>query len=132
MKLLAIDWGEKRLGLAISQDEKWAFPWKVLEITGLTKAIEAISEIIEAEKIETLVIGLPIGLNGKDTEQTSRIREIVADLRNVLEVPVETVDERLTSEAAEKLNLESGKTKGPTDAVAAAQILETFLQQKNS
>lgn len=131
MKILAIDWGEKRLGLAVSQDESWAFPWKVLEVQNFTVAIEELSKIVEAENIERVVIGLPIGLDGKDTKQTSRVREVAADLVHVLNVPVETIDERLTSAAAEKLNLESGKSaKQKIDAQAAVQILQTYLARR--
>ena len=130
MKILGVDWGEKRLGLAISQDPKWAFPWKILEVQNFTQTIEDISAIVEAEKIDCLVIGLPLGLDGKDTPQTSRVREVAADLGNVLHIPVEIVDERLTSEAAKELHKESGKSLHSVDAQAAAQILQTYIAQK--
>ena len=130
MKILGLDWGEKRLGLAISQDNAWAFPWKILEIQSFTQGIEMLAKIVEEEKIESVVVGMPIGLDGKDTKQTSRVREVVADLGHVLDMPIEMIDERLTSEAAKKLHFESGKTAKNIDAQAAAQILQTFLDNR--
>ncbi|MFA6588073.1 MAG: Holliday junction resolvase RuvX [Patescibacteria group bacterium] len=130
MKILGIDWGEKRLGLAISQDEAWAFPWKILEIQSFTQGIEMLANIVEEQKIEKVVVGMPIGMDGKDTKQTSRVREVVADLGHVLNMPIEMIDERLTSEAAKKLQFESGKTTKNIDAQAATQILQTFLDQR--
>ncbi len=130
MKMLGIDWGERRVGLAISPDGHWAFPWKILEVRGFAHAIEAIQQVVATEGIEGVVVGLPMGMDGKDSPQTSRVREVVADLQNILPVPVDYIDERLTSVEATRRRQEAEKH-GAVDADAAVLILQAYLQKKS-
>lgn len=127
MSILAIDWGERRLGMAISPDARWAFPLRTYEIRSFPHAIETIQQVVRAEHVDHVVLGLPIGLSGKDTAQTSRVREVAADLASVLHVPVALVDERLTSQRAQRELQEAGKRNVPDDMRAAVAILQTHL-----
>jgi len=127
MKLLGVDWGERRLGFAVSTDGQWAFPWKVMEVRGFAHAMETIQQVVASEQIEKVVLGLPISLDGKDSPQTSRVREVAADLQNVLSIPVDLVDERLTSKEATRRQQDAGKRPGDVDADAAVLILQTYL-----
>lgn len=129
MKVLGIDWGERRVGLAISPDGQWAFPWKILDVRGFTHAIESLQQVVASENIERIVLGLPVGMDGKDTPQTSRVREVAADLQNIFGIPVELLDERLTSVEATKRRHEALK-RGAVDADAAVLILQAYLQKK--
>jgi putative Holliday junction resolvase len=129
MKLLGIDWGERRLGFAVSTDGAWAFPLRVMTIRGFSHAVEVIREIVTAEGSERVVLGLPIGMDGKDTPQTSRVREVAADLGNALNVPIDLIDERLTSQTAQREQHESSARSAADDARAAAAILQTYLEQ---
>ncbi|MEK7631978.1 MAG: Holliday junction resolvase RuvX [Patescibacteria group bacterium] len=129
MKVLGIDWGERRVGLAISPDGQWAFPWKILEVRGFTHAIESIQQVVVTEGIERVVLGLPVGMDGKDSPQTSRVREVAADLQDILGVPVDLMDERLTSVEATRRRQEAEK-RGAVDADAAVLILQAYLSQQ--
>lgn len=129
MKVLGIDWGERRIGLAISPDGQWAFPWKILDVRGFAHAMQSLQEVVDSEKIERVVLGLPVGMDGKDSPQTSRVREVAADLQNVLGLPVELLDERLTSVEATKRRQDAEK-RGAVDADAAVLILQAYLQRK--
>lgn len=133
MKILAIDWGERRLGFAISSDdETWVFPWKVIVVRSFADAIGVIQKTVEEEHIEKVVVGLPLGMEALDTPQTSRVREVIADLQNVLPVTVEEVDERMTTQAAKRLKNEANQKRQALDAQAAAEILQTYLATKKS
>jgi RNase H-fold protein (predicted Holliday junction resolvase) len=68
----------------------------------------------------------------RDTPQTSRVREVIADLRNILPVTVEEVDERLTTQAAQRLKNEASQKRQALDAQAAAEILQTYLATKKT
>ncbi len=127
MSILAIDWGERRLGLAISPDTHWAFPLRAYEVRSFPHAIAVIQEVVAAEHVDRIVLGLPLGLSGKDTAQTSRVREVAADLANVLQLPVALVDERLTSQRAQQELRDAGKRNVPDDVRAAVAILQTHL-----
>jgi putative holliday junction resolvase len=131
MKILGLDWGERRLGFALStEDHTWVFPWKVVQVRGFAHAISEIQKAVQDEKVERVVVGLPLGMGDTDTVQTSRVREVIADLQNVLTVPVEEVDERMTSQAAKRLQQDAGHAPAPVDAQAAVEILQTYLSKK--
>ncbi|MEK7569977.1 MAG: Holliday junction resolvase RuvX [Patescibacteria group bacterium] len=129
MKLLGVDWGERRIGFAVSPDGQWVFPWKVMAVRGFAHALETIQAVVVSERIEKVVLGLPLSLDGKDSAQTSRVREVAADLQHILTVPVDMVDERLTSTEATRLRQEAGKH-GAVDADAATLILQSYLAQQ--
>jgi len=79
-----------------------------------------------------VVVGLPLGMNDHDTPQTSRVREIIADLRNILPVIVEEVDERMTTQAAQRLQKDASQKRQALDAQAAVEILQTYLAIKKT
>ncbi len=126
MSVLGIDWGERKLGFAISHDPAWAFPLRALRVRGFTDAIEQIQAIVIEEKVDCIALGLPLGMDGKDTLQTSRVREIAADLGGIVNVPVELIDERLTTQTAVRQR-EDQTAKVPDDLGAAVAILQTYL-----
>ena len=130
MNILGIDWGERKLGVAISRDQSWVFPLRAISVQGFAQAVEQIHSIVKEQHVSYIVLGLPLGLDGRDTQQTSRIREVASDLGNVLGVPVDLVDERLTSRAAQKLQHEANKLSSNDDTGAAVAILQTYLAQR--
>lgn len=129
MKLLGIDWGERRLGFAVSTDGSWAFPLRVVTIRGFAHAVAVIRDVATAEGSERIVLGLPMGLDGRDTPQTSRVREVAADLGSALHLPIDLVDERYTSQAAQRDQRQASARPAADDARAAAAILQTYLEQ---
>lgn len=128
MKVLGIDVGRKRIGLAISDDEgKFAFPLEVIEVEGEESAIEKIKEIGEREGAKIIVVGIPYSLKGTITPSTQFAQLIARRLREE-GLEVEEIDERLTTREAEKM-IGRGKKKGKTDKIAAALLLQVYLQK---
>ena len=135
MRALGIDFGIKRVGLAVSDPMGiLASPFKVINRTTRDALFEEILQIIVDERIETVVVGLPIDLNGEETLITRQARNFAESLERRTEVPVHLVDERLTSYAAEAELKEAGlcgkKRKKVLDSQAAVQILRTWLDSR--
>jgi len=133
MRYLAIDYGTKRTGLAICDAaETIASPLKVLE--GRKNLVERIAGIIRSEKVEAVVLGLPLNMDGSEGHQAKLTREFAAGLKKSIDMPIHLHDERLSSfEAEQKLasiGLSRGKKAERLDAVAAAEILTAFLEDK--
>lgn len=122
MKYLGIDFGLKRIGLAISEGEL-ASPWQILEVKNFSDAVEKILEVIKKEGFEKIVIGLPEGKMGKN----------VLGFINALKkrgVEVEAADETLSSKNALQVMIEQGVRRDKRhheDAYSAAGILQDYL-----
>lgn len=124
MKYLGIDFGLKRVGLAISEGEL-ASPWKILEVRNFTSAVEQVLEIIKREKFDKIVVGLPEGKMGKN------VIGFMSAL-NKAGVNVETCDETLSSQKAREVMIKQGipqKKRHFEDAYSAAEILQNYLDQ---
>ena len=135
MRYLAVDHGTKRTGLAIcDSDETIASPLAVIE--GRKGLLGKIVEVVEAEKVEAVVLGLPLNMDGSQGPQSRLVLEFAEKLKKCLNIPVHLQDERLSSFGAEaKLagaDFTRAERKRRLDAVAAAEILEAFLQRKMS
>ncbi|HEY7474371.1 MAG TPA: Holliday junction resolvase RuvX [Vicinamibacterales bacterium] len=141
MRVLAIDPGARRLGLALSDATgTLATPWRVIESGGSIKAdIEKLAAIVtglrgEDDSLAMIVVGLPLRLDGTPTDQTTRARELAARLESVTGLPIVLQDERLTStEAEQRLALRMPdwrKRKEKLDAAAAAIILQDYLDRR--
>lgn len=101
MRILAIDFGEKRIGLAVS-DPTGHVASRLTTLSGgdLVQVLSELKKIIAKEKIEKVLIGLPMGLHGK-TEQTRQVDHFVSEAKKQFAVPVETINEVLSSKLAE-------------------------------
>ena len=133
-RILCLDYGEKRIGLALSDPLKIiAYPYKTIINFGFKNLKYELKKIIASETVESIVIGLPIGLNGKDTIQTQKVREFRLQILD-LNIPIYFEDERLSSLAAAKSmkfeKIKTGFNKGMIDKRAAAIILQQFLDKK--
>ncbi|UCG46810.1 MAG: Holliday junction resolvase RuvX [Phycisphaerales bacterium] len=133
MRYLAIDYGEKRTGLAICDPAQTiASPLTVIE--GQRQLLQQIAFICKAEAVRAIVIGLPLNMDGSEGPQAKTVRKFAARLRTQIDIPLCFQDERLSSFAAQdKLapaRLSRAKTKKYADAVAAAEILNNFLDAK--
>ncbi|HLD21425.1 MAG TPA: Holliday junction resolvase RuvX [Patescibacteria group bacterium] len=127
MRYLGIDFGLKRTGVAVSDaDGRIAVIKETIDVVGQQQIIDRIKAILEEEKnIDAIVIGMPLNMKGEGTEMTSEVERFVAKLRNHVSVPVQTYDERLTTEMAHTLL--RGVTQEKRDQVAAQIILQNFL-----
>jgi putative holliday junction resolvase len=140
LRVLGIDVGRRRIGLAISDRSRTlARPLTTLEVNAGT-AVEAVAREIERISAEEdglgeIVVGLPLRLDGSANDETPRVAAFVEALRLRTAVPVRTGDERLTSvEAESRLALNERdwkKRKARLDAAAAAVILQDYLDTRN-
>lgn len=133
MRYLAIDYGNKRTGLAICDaSETITSPLTVLD--SQKDLLEKIADIVKTENAGAVVVGLPLNMTGTESAQTKLTRKFVKLLEDRLSVPIHLQDERLSSFGAEEklaaAELTRNKRKKRIDAVAAAEILEAFLEQK--
>ncbi len=133
-RILALDIGEKRTGIAMTDPMKIiASPKELFEGDPSSKEfIEKIKDIIENENIEKIIVGLPKNLKNIDTLSTSRARESKELLVENVEIPVIFWDERMTTAQSDKVLNDSGvhwrKKKKIIDKMAAALILENYLR----
>ena len=130
-KVIGIDYGKKRIGIAISDiDQKIAFPLKTVENN---KPIQILKKIIESEKVASIVVGVPINLDGSNTDATEMCFKFHLKLKKAFpEINHFVVDERLTSKLAKRFLNQSEKKKQRgnkinVDKISASIILENFL-----
>jgi len=127
-KYLGIDWGEKRIGLALADSEnKIAVPYKV--VAGL----DEIKKVIQEEEIDILVVGEPVSLAGRKdfVRSAPEFLNFLELLKRETSRPVKTIDERLSSRGADAMS-GGKKDKAARDALAAMLILQNFLDRMNA
>jgi len=129
MNFLGIDYGEKRVGLATGSDEtKMASPFLILENKGWDFLFDEIKKICDQEKIDKIVVGMPLTMASERGPQAKDVLKFIEFLKNNLAAGVETEDERFSSTMVDKLMAESGVKE--RDAVAAMIILQSYFDKK--
>jgi putative holliday junction resolvase len=131
-KAMALDLGDKRIGVAISDaTQTIATPHSVINRRSRVEDVERYTRLINEQAIEIIVVGLPIPLNGVEGQRASWVRDYAAYLSHHVDVPVVLWDESLTTKEAEAALRAQGRRgkqiKEQVDAVAAALILQSFL-----
>jgi putative pre-16S rRNA nuclease len=132
-RVLAIDFGTKRMGLAVSDPLGiTAQGLPTLERTRLDDDLHRIQELAREYAVERVILGNPISHSGNETSMSRRVAEFAEKLRRRLDCPVELWDERLTSAEAGRMLRESGmgieKRRRAVDRVAATLLLEGYLE----
>jgi putative transcription antitermination factor YqgF len=123
VKVLALDYGSARTGVAVSDPTgTLARPVGVVERVGTEAGLAQLLEVIRAENPERIVVGLPLTMRGERGEQARETEEFVESLRGATPVPVESFDERFTTDLAEQT-----PSAAPEDARAAAHLLSSYL-----
>ena len=135
MRYLAIDYGRKRTGLAIcDRQEIIASPLAVID--SIRQLISKIIEVVNRENVDGIVLGLPLNMDGSVGPQAQLVLKFADKLKQHLQIPVHFQDERLTTFSAEKESPggvgKKKKKQKPLDAVAAAAILQDFLDAKKN
>jgi putative holliday junction resolvase len=131
-RFLAIDYGTKRTGLAVTD------PLKIiataLDTVETTSLLSYLKNYFQKEEVEAVVIGLPKRLNNTDSETAPAVRNLIEKFKNTFPtVPISTIDERFTSSIAQQAMLTGGmkkkdrQTKGNVDKISAVLILQDFL-----
>jgi putative Holliday junction resolvase len=130
MRILAVDIGEKRIGVALSDALGWlATPLTVITYKKREEGLAAIAELVRTHQVGQVIVGYPRSLNGTVGPQARQVDKFVAQLRARLEVPIVLWDERLSTAQAERLVHETGRSvqRERIDALAAAVILQSYL-----
>jgi putative Holliday junction resolvase len=138
MRVLGIDLGDRRIGVAISDPEAaFAFPLDAIVSRGRKQDLEKLKQLIGEREVERVVLGLPLHMNGSSGSAAEGARSFAAALEQKAGVPVELQDERWTSQEAERaLQLtqpekrrRKSRKSGELDSMAAALILRTWLER---
>ena len=137
MRIIALDIGEKRGGIAVSDpDERVASPVCVLAADEVLANGRSFRNVLEDWEPELLLCGLPMTLSGEEGPQAERVREFASVVANKTGIPLEFADERLSSAEAKRSLREKGMSekamRGKVDMIAASIFLQAWLDARNS
>lgn len=132
MRTLGIDYGTRRLGIAVSDELGMiAMGRETLHVNAIDEAVQRVCETVKADEVGCVVVGLPLNMDGSRGPMVAAVESFVARLAALIDVPVETWDERLSSQQAERTLLEADmsrqKRKRVIDKMAAQAILQSWL-----
>lgn len=132
-KILAIDYGERRIGLALSDEEHaFAFPFLTIDTKRQPDYMREIAHIIIKEGVGKILVGLPVGSAGKETAKAKKIKRFASKLSEYVSIPIVFWDESYTTQKAQSVLHLQGQSlkdhKEKLDMIAAALLLEDFLQ----
>ena len=135
MRLLGIDYGTRRIGLAISDATGMiARPLDTIQRTALEDDLKKIEAAIEQFQPGEIVIGLPVSMNGQSSEKTEEVINFIDKMKKSIKIPIAQWDERLTTVIGERMLIDSGvrreNRKNMIDKVAAVVILQSYLDSK--
>jgi len=136
-RILALDHGTKRIGVAISDELKMiALPLEFIPAEPLDGALARLTAILAEKPAELILVGLPRNMDGTYGPAAEKVRAFVERLKQAIDVPVRTWDERLTSAQANRImvqgNVRRDQRKEKVDAVAAAILLQSYLDATSS
>lgn len=143
MRYLGIDYGDKRIGLAVSDDEgRFAVPFGVLEHETVEHVFVQLRGVVNKEDITAIVVGVPLALGRRNdtpgivyihdlaNEQMKKVQDFITALRRAVSIPVEIIDERLsTVEAGRRMGGVPKNIRAQKDALAASIILQSYLDR---
>ena len=132
MRVLAIDHGTRRMGIAISDELRTiAQPLEYIPAEPFAAFLTRLRELLIEKNVDLIVVGMPRNMDGSYGPAAEKVRQFVATLSGELNMPVRTWDERLTSVQANRLLIEGKvrreKRKQKVDQMAAALLLQSFL-----
>lgn len=132
MKIMAVDYGDARTGLAVcDRTETLASPVGIIQEKSMAKVAEKIVYASREFEAGMIVIGLPLNMDGTEGKRAGKSRRLASVLEKIVDIPIEFWDERSTTKTAEAMLSETGtfgkKRKEVLDAVAATVILESYL-----
>jgi putative Holliday junction resolvase len=130
MRVAGFDPGERRIGIAISVGEA-SFPLEVVErVDGWPGRVR---HLLDDYEVDLLVVGVPLSLDGGETESTRMARRFIDELKRIFDLPIEEVDERFSSRGVERALTQAGVStrdqRGRVDDLAAADILQRYLDR---
>lgn len=136
MPILGIDFGSRRLGLAVSDPtDRIALPLPPVESGGASADLAALGALVRERSIDRIVVGLPLSLDGRAGPQAEATKRFAAALREGLGLPVDLLDERFSTREAQRALEATGrrgrkKKKAVVDSVAATVLLRSYLERR--
>lgn len=132
MRILALDHGTKRIGIAVSDELKMiAQPLEYILAEPSANLLARLKELIRDKEVELILVGMPRNMDGSYGPAAQKVQEFVTTLKGALTVPIKLWDERLTSAQANRLliqgNVRRDKRKEKVDKMAAAILLQSYL-----
>jgi putative Holliday junction resolvase len=132
LRILGVDWGERRIGLAVSDPSGViASPLPTLKVTGREDALTKVAKAAEQQEAERIVVGLPLLMSGEQGRAAEAALQFASSLRERTGLIVETYDERLTSAQSrrrlQETGVKTGRAKEKVDQGAAVVLLESYL-----
>jgi len=126
MRYLGIDYGEKRIGIAVSDPYgRIAFPKKVIFNRGNQMVTAQLKLLLEEENISEIIVGLPLNLDGSESEESRKVRAFVEELKKDIHLPIRFENEMLTTHLVEQY----GVKREHSNEAAAAVILQSYLDK---
>jgi putative Holliday junction resolvase len=132
MRILALDHGTKRIGVAVSDEMRMiATPLEYIPAEPFANFLARLREILREKEVELILIGMPRNMDGSYGPAALKVREFVAVLKDAVTIPIKTLDERLTTVQAQRFliqgNVRRDKRKEKVDKTAAAILLQSYL-----
>jgi len=132
MRILALDHGTVRIGVAVSDELKLiATPLEYIPAEPFADFLVRLKEIIHEKEIELIIVGMPRNMDGSYGPAALKVQEFVAALKDAITIPIKTLDERLTTVQAQRFliqgNVRREKRKEKVDKTAAAILLRNYL-----
>ena len=132
MRILSLDHGTVRIGVAVSDEMKIiATPLEFIPTEPFDKAVARLQQLIREKEVELILIGMPRNMDGSYGPSALRVQEFVAVLKETIAIPIKTWDERLTSAQANRFlieaNVRRSQRKERVDQTAAAILLQSYL-----
>ncbi len=132
MRILALDHGTRRIGVAVSDEMKiLAQPLEYIPAEPFEGVTRRLSELMASQQVECIVIGMPRNMDGTYGPAAQKVKEFVAAIQPIVSVPIQLWDERLTSTQANRALIQGGarrdKRKQKVDQTAAAILLQSYL-----
>jgi len=134
MRTLALDWGERRIGGALS-DEEGKFAFALGKYFEPKTAIQEIAQLIHEKQIGQILIGQPLSLSGESNASSKKVQNFCNELKQLIAVPILFIDERFSSVGSQKIlefqGLNQKKQREIKDNITAQQMLQSYLDTKN-
>jgi len=132
MRILALDHGTKRIGVAVSDEMKMiASPLEYIPAEAAADFLARLKDIIRKKEVELILVGMPRNMDGSYGPAALKVQEFVATLKDAISIPIKTLDERLTTVQAQRFliqgNVRREKRKEKVDKTAAAILLQSYL-----
>ena len=135
MRVLAIDHGTKRMGIAVSDPSGMiALPLEFIPAEPFSAFLDRLKALIQEKEVEQILVGMPRNMDGSYGPAAAKVQEFVAVLKETIPIPIRTWDERLTSAQANRMLLQTDmrrkERKQKVDQAAAAILLQSFLDSR--